>query len=79
MTTHRSRTQMSSNNLSRGMSHASRASTRAKDYVPVDSKPLTPEEFKAIRLAEESIERQRIKGLNDAWNEHEAVVRRGGR
>lgn len=60
-------------NLSRGMSHATRAARKPIPFV--EPPPLTVEQFTAIRLAEEAASREEIRKLRVGWAEHDAKVR----
>lgn len=42
---------------------------------PAESSPLTPEQFHAVRRAEEAKERERLLKLRTDWNAYEQSVR----
>ncbi len=62
-------------NLSRSMSHASRASKKSLHTEPVEPMPLTREQHETQRRAEEAATRAENKRLNDEWAAHNNKVR----
>lgn len=71
----KSKNTIGKNNLSRGMDHASRAARKEVYEKTIEDQPITVEEGRIRRLAEEAEGREYLKKLRDNYAAHEAHVR----